>query len=151
MKVLIEEKCEEHYNLLNKYFSVYLNLEKFLNKERYLSFCLRNDKNELVGVCLVNSFLTPKGKNIYRVIYTVVEKEYRGYGYNSLLLNSVYDYAQNNKIKYIIAHIRESNKSSYNSFIKNGYRLSNVSVEPYRNKEKKIRVVIFTKEETQSV
>lgn len=151
MNVLIEEKCEKHYNLLNKYFNVYLDLEKFLKKDKYISFCLRNENNELIGISLVNSFYTPKGKNIYRVIYTVVEKEYRGLGYNSLLLNNVYEYATTNKIKYIIAHIRESNKSSYNSFIKNGYRLSNVPVEPYRNNEKKIRVVIFTKEETQSV
>jgi hypothetical protein len=37
-----------------------------------------------------------------------------------------------------------------NSFIKNGYRLSNVPVEPYKNNEKKIRVVIFLNEEPQS-
>lgn len=151
MGVTIENKTEEHFNLLNKHFNVYLDLEKFLNKERYISFCMRNDDGVLIGVCLVNSYLTPKGKNIYRVIYTVIEKEYRGLGYNGLLLNKVYEYAQNNNIKYIIAHIRESNTSSYNSFIKNGYRLSNVPVKPYSNNEKKIRVVIFTNEETQSV
>ena len=150
MEVLVENKCEEHYNLLNKYFNVYLDLEKFLKKDKYISFCIRNENNELIGISLVNSFFTPKGKNIYRVIYTVINEKYRGKGYNSLLLNSVYEYAKNNKIKYIIAHIRESNKSSYNSFIKNGYRLSNVPVEPYKNNEKKIRVVIFLNEEPQS-
>jgi len=142
MEIVIEKKCEQHFNLLKKYFDVYFDLEKFLKKDKYMSFCLRSD-NELCGISLVHSIITPKGKNIFKVIYTVIDKEHRGNGYNNLLLNNIYDYAQNNNVKYILANIRESNVSSVKSFFKNGYRISNVLTEPYKNKEKKIRVVKF--------
>lgn len=142
MEVIIEKKCEEHFILLQKYFDVYFDLEKFLTKDKYMSFCLRID-GILCGVSLVHSIITPKGKNILKIIYTVIDENHRGSGYNILLLNSIHDYSTKNNIKYIIANIRESNKPSVKSFFKNGYRISNVLTEPYKNKEKKIRVVRF--------
>ena len=49
MSVLIEQRNEEHYNLLKKYFDVFFDLNTFLNQNKYIVFALRNE-NELIGI-----------------------------------------------------------------------------------------------------
>lgn len=83
---------------------------------------------------------------IYRVVFTLVDEDYRGQGRNQELLDFVYDYAKKqNDVRYIIANIRESNTPSLKSFEKNGYKISKIKSKPYKNGEKKIRVVKFIK------
>lgn len=83
---------------------------------------------------------------IYRVVFTLVDEDYRGQGRNQELLDFVYDYAKKqNDVRYIIANIRESNTPSLKSFEKNGYKISKIKTKSYKNGEKKIRVVKFIK------
>jgi len=84
--------------------------------------------------------------NIHRIVFTLVDTYYRGKGYNQELLDFVYDNAKElGDVRYLVANIRESNKASINSFMKNGFKLSKRMTKPYSNGEKKIRVVKFIK------
>jgi ribosomal protein S18 acetylase RimI-like enzyme len=82
--------------------------------------------------------------HVYRVIFTLVDRYFRGKGYNQMLLDFVYNKAiQHENVKKILASIRESNKPSLKSFLKNGYQISKLKTNPYKNGEKKIRVYKF--------
>ena len=84
--------------------------------------------------------------SIYRIVLTLVEEQSRGQGINQHLLSFIYDNAKKiGDVKYLLANIRESNKASINSFIKNGYKVSKKFTTPYKNGEKKIRVIRFIK------
>jgi len=85
--------------------------------------------------------------HVYRVVFTLVSKKFRGMGYNQILLDYVYNKAVRTKdCRKIIASIRESNTASLKSFEKNGYRISKWYTKPYKNGEKKIRVYKSTTE-----
>ena len=53
MNVVIEKKCEEHYNLLNKHFKLFLDLKKFLSKDKYIIFYNKGKKTTYWIMCSI--------------------------------------------------------------------------------------------------
>lgn len=166
-KPKIENKTKQLYDIIKKQFDAYLTFEQFKDRDDLFIFVIRNVNNEIVGVCLVRATDMEKYKNVkekqednkviyvrkivsefvvYRIVFTLVDKKYRGQGKNQELLDAVYDHAKKQgDVKYINANIRVSNESSIKSFMKNGYKVSKLKTTPYKNGESKIRVVKFIK------
>jgi len=171
----LEIKSKEHYDFIGDVFDSYIKFDDFMKRKDLFVVVSRNTKNEIIGLTLVRETLinstikvkkkVEKDKNgkpktdkiewidkitgnflVYRVIYTLINKHYRGKGYNQILLDFLYQHAKSVKnVKYITANIRESNKTSTKSFLKNGFKISNRITKPYKNDEKKIRVIKFIK------
>ena len=154
----IEAKTKEHFDFMSKYFKTYFTLKEFLARKDFFVVVIRDEESgDIVALTLVRE--TPmkvpvagsKKKTKYitfsvlRVVYTVVDEEYRGQGLNQVLLDFVYEYGKENGAKYIVANIRKSNTSSIRSFVKNGFRISKLKPKPYKTGEEKIRVVKFIK------
>ena len=82
--------------------------------------------------------------NVHRVIFTLVDILYRGFGYNQQLLDFVYKRSKEQEnVRYIVASIREENTPSIKSFLKNGYKISKRETKPYKNGDNKIRVTRY--------
>ena len=169
-KPKIEEKSKQHYDFIKKQFDVaYLSYKEFMERDDLFVVVIRNGNSMIVAMCLVRSTpmeerkaIPPKETedktkppkieyetldfSIHRIVFTLVDAYYRGKGYNQELLNFVYDNAKEiGDVRYLVANIRESNKPSINSFMKNGFKISKRIPKPYSNGEKKIRVVKFIK------
>lgn len=140
---------KEYYDFISHHFNMFFSFEQFKKKKEYFIIYIK-DGDELIGITLVkfHEFIGAKSKkNIkrYKIIYTIVKEEYRGKGLNQKLLDFTYEYAKQNGINYIVANIRKPNEQSINSFIKNGYKISNLKSKPYKNGDEKIRVIKFVK------
>lgn len=144
----IEQKTKEHFDFMSKYFKMYFTLGDFLKRKDLFVVVIRDDDSNIVALTLVREtwMKVPEGYSTFsvlRVVFTIVDEDYRGHGLNQILLDFVYDYGKENGAKYIVANIRESNVVSIRSFMKNGFSLSNIKTKPYKNGEKKVRVVKF--------
>lgn len=134
--VQFENRTNEHYEFISNYFKPYMSLEEFLTVD-YLKVVVMRINNEIVGLTLLVTYNKKVSK--VKIVYTIIKKEYRNKGLNQELLNFVFNYAKDIRYEYVIANIRESNKSSLNSFLKYGFVISRKK-GVYESGEKKIRV-----------
>lgn len=159
----IEIKSKECYNFITRFFDSYIKYDDFIKREDIFIIVNRNNIGDIVGLSLIRETNTQTTKKvgekqkddsekivdknlIYRIVFTIIDENYRKRGYNQDLLNFIYQYAKNKgNVKKIIANIRKSNISSINSFLKNGYKISKKITKPYKNGEKKIRVFKYIK------
>lgn len=208
----IESKTKNHYDFIKKQFcDAYIKEEEFLRRTDLFVVSIKNDEDEMVSLCLVNTRrncdripIHPKTpakpieikmkedywymcnnkitdietipqyertlvNNIFkdlinlsigqiyeplkytydnyttnRIVFTLVDEKYRGQGHNQTMLDFVFEHSKKNKdIRYMVASIRESNIPSIKSFMKNGYVQSDIEMKPYKNGEKKIRVIKY--------
>jgi hypothetical protein len=94
----IEKKSKKHYDFICNIFDPYLDLCDFINRDDLFIIVVR-DKGKLIGLTLVR-LINIKNNNIYLVVFTIVNENYRGKGNNQILLNYLYHYGK--KINYRI-------------------------------------------------
>ena len=140
----IEEKSEEHLTFLTKFFpsSLYKNIDHFTGIRNNFIITTR-DNGKLIGCLLAKDKTLPSGRHAYLSMLTGVDEEYRNKGLNGDLKNYLYELGKEAGIKYVYGHIRETNPASLRSVLKQGFKISDTILPPYKNGEKKTRIIKF--------
>jgi ribosomal protein S18 acetylase RimI-like enzyme len=137
LKVQLESPTEELYNFISRHFDTYLDKDCFINRNDLTIATLKEDSKLIGAILLKDETNVQKVK----IVYTVIDENYRGLNLNKYLLDFTYDFAKEINYKCLVAHIRESNQPSIKSFIKHGFKINKKVDKIYSDtKEKKIRV-----------
>jgi GNAT superfamily N-acetyltransferase len=138
IKIYEKEKTLEIFNLLNNYFNVFIPFDDFKSDDNIVVFTMDID-DVMIGITLIKIY---KNAKKVKIVFTLILEEYRGKGYNKLLLEKVEEYAKNNEFNYLIAHVRENNISSLRSFLNYGFKKSKPKGKLFYSdtNEKKIRL-----------
>lgn len=117
---------------------------KYKYPKRILLYNDKNDKNDNIKIYMKNYYM--KKFDVIRIIFTVVNETCRGLGLNQFILDFIFNYSiKIGNIRYNVANIREPNKQSLKSFLKNGYTISKRLQKNYKCGDKKIRVTKYLK------
>lgn len=137
-----KEKEEKHYNLLKKSFKSVPSYNTFMTDPTYKIFTLIDETNTLIGESIIKEEIDSNENNFIAIYYTVIDEPYKNNGYNTVLLDKIYEYAKENGFKYLNAHVRETNIAQINSFMSCGFiktEVESIELPMYKNGDKKLR------------
>ena len=137
-----KEKEDKHYNLLKKSFKSVPSYNQFMTNPTYKIFTLIDETNTLIGETIIKEEVDSHENNFISIYYTVIDEPYKNNGYNTILLDKIYEYAKGNGFKYLNAHVRETNIAQINSFMSCGFIKTEVETTElpiYKDGDKKLR------------
>lgn len=130
--ISFENKSIEHYNFLNKFFTMTFDLQQFLNNDK-IYIVVAKENNKLIGVSLFRM-----DNNKIHMNYTVVDPTYRNKGINKKIKQFIINFAKNNNVILITANVRKSNDYSIKSFLSCGFLINDKAISKYPDGEEKI-------------
>lgn len=128
------KRSSEQYRFVSTHFSLFFDEKRYLNDESF-HCCEVRSSSELAAVSMVQ--LQDKHDRI-RLLYTLVNPNFRRRGINSLIKKAVEELAKECGVSYLYAHVRENNKASLHSLLKSGFEVIDEGATFYKNGDKKI-------------